>query len=195
MNRVPPGAGCCKGKYLLSRLKSVQEGIHLLVALKMGDIIAFFVVQGQEWKVLYFIEGWQRPFLIPSHFNIWMIRNAEIVIEFLHFRERLIGGHHNLNILELAEIGEDIRGLVFAMFTFRVEEHDQGLMIFFQIIPGKIRGAVQPEQVEGGDGGKPEIGWLDWRGGRLGVQAYQAENETDHCQQSFHPGDIFIKVG
>lgn len=70
-------------------------------------------------------------------------------VEFLELFEGLIGCHYDLDVLELREVGQDGFRLVLAMVAVRAEEHDDGLMVLFDVFFREIGAAIELQQVEG----------------------------------------------
>ena len=77
-----------------------------------------------------------------------------VLVKFLHGLERHVGGHDDLDVLEILEIGEDGLRLVFAMLAFGAEEHDNRLVILMEVVFGEIGRAVQFKDTKGRDGGE-----------------------------------------
>lgn len=120
----------------------MHQRIDLLRSFKRSDQIAFLVIEGQVGEIVD-LEKWnQEKFLVPSYFNIGVIREMIVGIEFLHFAKGLVSGHDDLDILEFFEIGQDALGLVLAMLAVRAKEHDHRKPVFFQVILCQKVGAV-----------------------------------------------------
>ena len=139
-------------------VECVEDRIDFLRPFEGGDQFALFIISGEIRQVADPVKGWEGEFFVPAHEDIGMIENAVMRIEVLQFIKRLVGGHDDLDILKILEVGEDGLGLVLAMLAIRAEEHDDRLTIFFDIVFTEIRGAVELKEVEGRNGRETHIG-------------------------------------
>lgn len=146
-----------------------QNGIYLLGPFKSGDQVAIFVVEGQVGQVAYLIEGSQKELFVPAHFDIGMLEDAVMLVEFLQFVKGLVGGHHDLDVLEFLKVRQDRFRLMLAMITVGTEEHDHGLAVLPDIVLGQVGCAIELQQVEGWNCGEAEVwGLVGDRGCLLG---------------------------
>lgn len=87
--------------FLRLLVKSSKDRIYLLGALKSGDQVAILVIQGQVRQVAYSIERGEKEFLITAYLDIGVFGQPVMGIELLHFTEWLVGGHDDLDVLEI----------------------------------------------------------------------------------------------
>jgi hypothetical protein len=172
---------------LFFAIESIQDGFHLLISFEVGNILPFLIIQCQVGQILHLIIGWKEIFFIASDQDIRMISDTVIAVKTFHFIEWLKGGHNNLDIFEFGEIGQDIPDLVFAVFTFGTEEHEQYSPVLFNIGFGHIMGAVHLEQADRREIRISDIRGLGW-GGILCPQAGHQQQGSHHEKQSFHSG-------
>ena len=121
---------------LISLRKSSQHLTYIHIALEGGDKLALFIIERLKWQTFYFVEGGQKEFDIPAHFNIRIVSNLVLIVKVNHFIEWLIGHHHDLVFLQILHILFHIGPLVFAMVAIRTEIHNKGWLMMFQIILG-----------------------------------------------------------
>ena len=113
-------------------LKGVHDRLNLLGSFEGGDQVPFFIVQGQVREVLYLIKRSQEEFFVPSYFDIGVFGQFVVCIKVLHFREGLVSGHDDLDVLEMVPIPQDRFRLVFAMVAVGAEEHDDGAAVLLE---------------------------------------------------------------
>lgn len=132
-------------------VESFQDHVRFLSPFKGRDKVALFVIKGQIWQTVYLVERRQNELFIAADLHIRMLIHFVVRIEILHLFEGLIGGHHDIHILERIPVGQDRFRLMFAMLAIRTKEHHDGLPPLFQIRRRQIGAAVQPQQMEGWD--------------------------------------------
>ena len=112
-------------------LECIQDGICLLISFKGGDQVAFLVIQGEIGQIADLIKRGQEEFFVSAYDDIRVLEKTVMGIEVLHFSERLISSHYDLDVFEFIEIGQDGFRLVLAMVAVRTEEHDDRPAMFF----------------------------------------------------------------
>ena len=132
-------------------VEGIQKHIDLLRSFKGGDKVTLLVIKGQIRQTVYLIEGRQNEFLIAADLHIRMLAHLVVRVKLLHLFERLIGRHHDIQILEFLPIGQDRFRLVLAMLAVRAKEHYDRLAALFQIRRRQIGAAIQGQQLEGRD--------------------------------------------
>jgi len=130
-----------------------DQVVRLLGAFEGGDQVTFFVIKGEIRQVADLVEGGQPELFVAADQNIGVFVDLVMFVEFFHFGEGLIGGHDDLDIPEVLEIGEDRFGLVLTVFTVGAEEHDNGFAVLVEIVLGQVGSAVEFEETEGRNGG------------------------------------------
>ena len=95
---------------------------------------------------------------IAAHEDIWVFVDLVMLVELFHFGERLVGGHDDLDVLEVFEVGKDRFCLVLAVFAIRAEIHDYGLAVLVEVVFGQVGGAIEFQEAKWGDGREAHVG-------------------------------------
>jgi len=121
---------------LIFLCKSCQHFTYIYITLEGGNKLALFIIERLKWQTFYFVEGGQKEFDIPAHFNIRIVSNLVLIVKVNHFIEWLIGYHHDLVFLQLLHILFHFSPLVFAMVAIGAEIHNNGWLMMLQLILG-----------------------------------------------------------
>ena len=85
-------------------IKCIQNGLYLLRSFEGGDQVPLLVIKGEIRQVADLIKRRQKEFLVAAKLDIRMLFHLIMRIELPELAKWLIGGHNDIDILELLEI-------------------------------------------------------------------------------------------